>query len=107
MEWEEFCFKISNMLRHCENKIQLNCEADKITYIIENVKYTYTIDEFEGLKKFAEQYEFDNYAIYNGHEYETMVNVVDSYSRRAFSALFEDRLLNLSIRVDMAYYQAS
>lgn len=56
MEWEEFCFKISNMLRHCENKIQLNCEADKITYIIENVKYTYTIDEFEGLKKFAEQY---------------------------------------------------
>lgn len=50
MEWEEFCFKISNMLRHCENKIQLNCEADKITYIIENVKYTYTIDEFEGLK---------------------------------------------------------
>ena len=107
MEREEFCFKISNMLRHCENKIQLNCEADKITYIIENVKYTYTIDEFEGLKKFAEQYEFDNYAIYNGHEYETMVNVVDSYSRRAFSALFEDRLLNLSIRDETSHIDYS
>lgn len=107
MEWEEFCFKISNMLRYCEKKNQLNCEADKITYIIENVKYTYTIDEFEGLKKLAEQYEFDNYAIYNGHEYETMVNVVDSYSRRAFSAPFEDRFLDLSIRDETSHIDYS
>lgn len=97
MEWNEFCEKVSRMLGNWKNRLQLNYDNNKISYIIATQEYIYTIDNYNDLRQQAEQYDFEKYSICDGNSYESVVDIPDIDSRRRFSIGLEDKLTELIV----------
>lgn len=98
MDWDEFCQKVSEMLRPWKRKLLFDYDDNKIIYTIAAQEYQYTIEDYNQLKQNAEHYDFKRYSICDGKTYESIVDLPDIDSRRHFSIGFEDELSDLTVR---------
>ena len=94
MNWNEFCQKISELLRVARQRLSLSYDDNKITYMIASQQYMYTKEEFDILKQNVDLYEFKCYSISNQNIYQSIVDLPDFISRRTF----EDKWAELTVK---------
>lgn len=97
MNWDEFCQKISEILRVWKKRLSFDYEDDKIIYIIASQQYMYSKEEYDELIQKVEKYELKGYSINNGNAYQSIVDLPYLDSRRDFAIGFEDKLSELTV----------
>ena len=93
MEWNEFCIKFEKIIGKLNERFSFRYDDKQITYIVASQEKTYTLEQYNALKKEAEKYSFDSFSISNENNFEAII-LPEGDSKRHF---FEERLTELEV----------
>lgn len=97
MDWNEFCTRVSKILRPLVGKINLEYNDENLSFSLSSDKYIYLKDDYIKLYDKVSQYNFSPFSITSDKTFEILIDLPDMDSRRDFSFHFEEKLHDFEI----------